>query len=264
MNSALDRRRIDKRGLALSVAFHLVVLLLFLISRRRSPEIVTPPILAPPMTMDLSVGPTPEPADKLQKPNAASKPQAKEPAAKVVSAPAPSGAPQIAAPPAVQPIVPPLVQLPTFASNDTGSANVANPSAGTGTTGLAGADRGNGSGSGSGASGGGGGGGGAATAERPDWIEQPTQQERLMTLSGAAHSVHASGWAILSCLVTRSNRVRHCKVLGESADSSGHHPYGFGESALRLSLYFRIRPPMRNGQPRYDIPVRIPVYWNWD
>ena len=265
MSFALDRRRIDKSSLALSVGFHLLLLLLFILSRQQSKEVPAPAVAAPPMTLDLSIGPEESPA-KLQKLEPAAKASVRGQPAKAVTAPAPPNAPDIAPPPVVLPVVPAPVQLPAFASTGSSSANVISSSTGAGTAGVSRGLGTAGSGSGTGAANSGSGGGsasGADTAERPDWIEKPTDDERMMVVSSSARIDHANGWAVLSCLVTRSKTVRACKVLAESSDSQGQHPYAFGRSALQLSKYFRIRPPMRDGQPRYDIRVRIPIYWTW-
>jgi hypothetical protein len=272
MRSAYRPETLDRRSLGLSIGIHALLLLLLLLSSRQqhnsSPELETP---VPPLTLDVSTGPpeqasvdmrkpAPAPGENRTKPHVSDASGKPAPAAPTPVAEAPV---QLAVAPVVQPSVQPIVQLPVL-TPEVGGAPV--PGTAT-TTGGSGTGTGTGSGkggAGSGAGGGGGGSGGDSIAERPDWIEKPTDGERMMVLSSSAFSDHANGWAVLSCLVTRSKTVHACKVLAESADSQGHHRYAFGKSALQLSQYFRIRPPMRNGQPRYDLRVRIPVYWNWD
>lgn len=126
-------------------------------------------------------------------------------------------------------------------------------------------DRETDSGAGSRGEGGGGNGGnthGDSSFAVPDWIVKPTPEQQAAALSTIVMKAGVSGGAILSCLVTRQNRVRNCKVLKETAGSySFGQSYEFGRAALRLSRTFRVRPPVRDGIPRYDIPVRIPVYW---
>lgn len=98
--------------------------------------------------------------------------------------------------------------------------------------------------------------------EGPDWLVRPTAGQMLEVLPQGMREGQISGGAVLSCLVTANNMVRACKVLDETKGTYGFgNSYEFGKSARRLSRYFRVRPPMRDGQPRYDIPVRIPVYW---
>jgi TonB family protein len=264
MWSAHERKHLDRRSLGLSIAFHLLLLLLLVSQWHQFP--VQPPQMAytPELILNLPEPPKqdPDPAHNPDPPKdstgldqARSKP---DPGAATVETVVDSPAP-----PLLQPVVQSVVRLPEPTPTPMSSANPrSEPAAGIafGATAVAGAG-GNGAAANSG--GGGGPGSGIASAERPDWIEQPTMRQRMRVLSIEAARNHANGWAVLSCLVTHSKRVRDCKVLGESRDSHGGRSYAFGESALQLSHTFRVRPPMRNGLPRYDIRVRIPIYWSW-
>jgi hypothetical protein len=265
MWSAHERRHLDRRSLGLSIVLHLS-LLLFLISQwHRLPIHLPEKVDTPELILDLAEPPKqePEPARNPAPPKnstgldrARSKP---DPGAATVETVVDSPAP-----PLLQPVVHPVVRLPEPTATPMPSANPRSEPAASiaaGATAVAGAG-GNGASANSG--GGGGPGGGLASAERPDWIKRPSVGERLAVLSRQAMRRHANGWAVLSCFVTRSNKVRDCRVIGESLDAKGGHSYEFGDSALRMSPTFRIRPPMRNGQPSYDIRVRIPIYWNWD
>lgn len=119
-------------------------------------------------------------------------------------------------------------------------------------------------GSGGGASGSGSGaesGRGSAPVERltlvdPSWVVMPTRWDMLEVDPPRALALHVSGGATLACLVDARKRARDCIVLRESPAD-----YGFGAAALRLSALFRIRPPVVNGRPRYDVRVRVPVYF---
>lgn len=261
---AHERRHLDRRSLGLSIALHLL-LLLFLISQwhrlpiQRPERADTPELLLdlpglPPAPPD---NPAPS-KDSVGAEHASSKPS---PSDATVHAPMDSHAP-----PLLQPVVQPVVRLPEPTSTKMPSSSslseqpAATTPGATATSGTAGS----GAGAASGAGGGEGPGAGGTSAERPDWIRKPSIGERIAALSRLAFRKRANGWAVLSCFVTRSNKVRDCRVIGESPDPKGGHSYEFGKSALRMSHTFRIRPPMRNGQPRYDIRVRIPIYWNWD
>jgi hypothetical protein len=256
MNSAFGQEHLDRRSLGLSIAIHLLLVALLLIGwRHRQSEAAAPPYVPPQLTLDMPLPPqeqVPVPL-KIQSTHAQDS-RVKQPVAAVVNATIPKPAAP-AAEPVVEPQVQPLVQMPAL--NPVAGAPAIGPGVGSGDSSSNGASAGSGGGGSDGQ-------GGDATAERPDWIDKPTSDERLMVLSPSAVRDHANGWAVLSCFVAPWKGVRKCKVVGESADSSGHHPYAFGKSALELSQYFRVRPPMRNGRPRYDIPVRIPVYWTWD
>jgi periplasmic protein TonB len=90
----------------------------------------------------------------------------------------------------------------------------------------------------------------------PAWIVKPSDWEMQEVNPDRAKADHVSGGATLGCLVNAHKRAHHCLVLQESPGN-----YGFGNAALRLSPLFRIKPPVRNGRPRYDVRVRIPVYF---
>ncbi|HET8726764.1 MAG TPA: hypothetical protein VFO41_04550 [Alphaproteobacteria bacterium] len=261
---AHERKHLDRRSLGLSIVLHLL-LLLFLISRWHRPPIQLPESAdRPELILDLPEPPPAPPENPKPTKDSAGAEQANaKPSPSAAPVPTPMDSP---APPLLQPVVQPIVRLPEPTSTKMPSSNplseqpAAMAPGATATSGVAG----NAAGTASGAGGGDGPGGGGTSAERPDWIRKPDIGERIGALSRLASRRHANGWAVLSCLVTRSNKVRDCRVIGESLDPKGGHSYEFGKSALRMSDTFRIRPPKRNGQPRYDIRVRIPIYWNWD
>jgi protein TonB len=90
----------------------------------------------------------------------------------------------------------------------------------------------------------------------PSWIEKPTGWDMLQANPLRAQADHVSGGATLACLVDKRTRARDCFVLRESPGD-----YGFGTAALKLTGIFRIKPPIVNGRPRYDVRVRVPVYF---
>jgi protein TonB len=91
---------------------------------------------------------------------------------------------------------------------------------------------------------------------QPDWIVKPTGWEMQEVNPYRAMADHVSGGATIACLVNARKRAHDCVVIRESPGN-----YGFGAAALKLSVLFRIKPPMYNGAPRYDVRVRIPVFF---
>jgi hypothetical protein len=132
----------------------------------------------------------------------------------------------------------------TMGSSDSSSG--LGSGAGTGSGGSSGAGSGSGTGSGSGRS--------EESFAAPDWIRKPTDREMLFNNPPYARRMAISGGAVLACRVDRRNRAHGCQVLSEAPKG-----YGFGRAALSLSPLFRIKPPSRNGQPQWDVRVRIPV-----
>jgi protein TonB len=86
---------------------------------------------------------------------------------------------------------------------------------------------------------------------------KPTDLQMRKANPSRARLALVSGGAVISCLVTPRNRARDCHILTESP-----RDYGFGDAAIQLSIHFRIKPPERDGRPRHDVRVRIPVYFD--
>lgn len=86
----------------------------------------------------------------------------------------------------------------------------------------------------------------------PRWIRRPTpaQLARLRP-DGAKNTV---GAAVLNCTVGPAGRLRDCRVLVENPRGAG-----FGDAALRASIYWRMAPETRSGQPTEGRSVRVPM-----
>jgi protein TonB len=238
--SVLGRERRWASGL--SAALHLLALGLFLARPHRLAEPAFP-VRPPPLTVSI------EPVVAVQAPPPRPRPRpvpdkAAEPAGKPL-APAPLPSPGSPPRPTLDAPPSPLVWNPApppALGNGSGSGEM---------TGA-----GEGGGGGAGGIGTGGSGTEALSMEGPQWIRRPTEAEMMKLIPIEALRGQVGGTAILACLVRPDNRAHRCKVLSESPPG-----LGFGLAAQRLSRGFLIKPPLRNGQPRYDVPVRIPVLW---
>lgn len=133
---------------------------------------------------------------------------------------------ELVAPPVPAPVPDPVV---------VGVAAVASPSPGMGQGGQgtgAGTGRGDGDGPGAGGSG-------------PVILRGATQGEILSVVPPAARAARRSGRGSINCVIRTDQRLEACRIVDETPEG-----FGFGEAALRASVFFRFRPPMTaDGRP---------------
>lgn len=145
---------------------------------------------------------------------------------------------------------------PTFESFAAPAAPDLSPAGTASGDGVSPGDGSGGSGAGDGAGSGSGTGAGAGAGDfvPAEWIVRPTAAEMDAHYPRLGAVGRHNGIAMLSCFVDARNRARRCRLVREAP-----RRYGFGRAALRMTHLFRIRPPLRNGQPQHDMPVRVTI-----
>ena len=259
-----EQKRSRQASATLTFALHLLGLVL-LLSQRPYPAVLEPPLS--PLKVDLLVA-VPPPAAAPPEVSAARPtklpasipdgPKSKTSRAELPTALVQAGSARPEVLDTTQPLIPfpqPMVAPTPLVDLGSGTGTGSAASSGAGEGGGAGGD-----GSGGGGTGGRGGedlqGSGGTAPQRPDWIVKPLwEMARVNPLKARAHKVDGS--VTLSCVVDKQNRARHCEILNESPLN-----YGFGAATLRLSAWFRIKPPVVNGQPQHNVRVRIPIYFD--
>jgi protein TonB len=82
----------------------------------------------------------------------------------------------------------------------------------------------------------------------PEWGIRPSGADMLSAFPERAMRMGKSGSATLRCLVAPGGRLANCRVISETPEG-----YGFGQGALKLTRFFRIKPTLIDG--REELPV---------
>lgn len=89
----------------------------------------------------------------------------------------------------------------------------------------------------------------------PSWLRKPGTREFERFYPPSAVHRNIQGSVTLACSVTVAGAVVACHPTAETPAGEG-----FGEAAVKLSRYFRMSPPTRDGRPteaQVNIPIRF-------
>lgn len=92
------------------------------------------------------------------------------------------------------------------------------------------------------------------TITQPQWLSMPTAAQMERFVPERAVRTGVSGRAVITCQVRADGRLEACAVVSETPDN-----IGYGNAAIRLSQYFRMRPRTVNGEAVSGARVNIPI-----
>ncbi|HEX7759890.1 MAG TPA: TonB family protein, partial [Caulobacteraceae bacterium] len=77
---------------------------------------------------------------------------------------------------------------------------------------------------------------------RPDWLARPDGEVMSRYYPDRAQRMGKGGLATISCAVSASGSIGACHLVSESPAD-----YGFGDAALKLSRFFKMKPQREDG-----------------
>jgi TonB family protein len=91
---------------------------------------------------------------------------------------------------------------------------------------------------------------------QPDWIQTPNGNDFATYYPPVAQLLNLSGRIVMRCEVSAVGALENCVMTQETPAGMG-----FGDAALKISQFFRMKPMSIDGAPVAGAKINIPIYF---